>query len=79
MATPPEDTRAWFRGAVLERFPESIVAASWDSLIVEVPGQRQLQRIPMLDPFKGTRADLGEIVAVSSSIGDLMARLSAPA
>src|SRR5699024_2022586 len=29
MDAAPEDTRAWFRGACLRKFPESVVAASW--------------------------------------------------
>ena len=34
---PPEDTRAYFRGRVMEKFGSSIVAASWDSVIFDVP------------------------------------------
>ena len=74
----PEDTRAWFRGAVLRRYPDEVVAASWDSVIVEVPGQRQLQRIPMLEPLRGTRAQLGDLVESSTSMGELLKHLSAP-
>jgi proteasome accessory factor PafA2 len=75
----PEDTRAWFRGAVLRRFPDEVVAASWDSVIVEVPGQRQLQRIPMLEPLKGTREQLESLVEQSGSMAELMGHLTAPA
>jgi proteasome accessory factor A len=78
MTQAPADTRAWFRGAVLERFPDQVIAASWDSVIVEVPGQRQLQRIPMMEPLKGTREQLGDLVATSDSMGELMSRLTAP-
>jgi proteasome accessory factor A len=77
MTQAPADTRAWFRGAVLERFPDQVIAASWDSVIVEVPGQRQLQRIPMMEPLKGTREQLGDLVATSDSMGELMSRLTA--
>jgi Pup amidohydrolase len=49
MTTPPEDTRAWFRGRCLDRFRGDIVAAGWDALIFDV-GQDALQRIPMMDP-----------------------------
>ena len=78
MTQPPADTRAWFRGTVLERFPEQVVAASWDSLIVEVPGQRNLQRIPMMDPHRGTEEQLGGVVERSASMADLMAELATP-
>src|SRR5213083_2349009 len=30
---PPEDTRAYFRGRCIDRYRESIAAASWDSII----------------------------------------------
>ena len=32
---PPDDTRAYFRGRCISRFPDAIAAASWDSLIVD--------------------------------------------
>lgn len=79
VTSAPTDTRAWFRGAVLERFPDDVIAASWDSLIVEVPGQRQLQRIPMLEPLKGTKEQVGDLLTGSESIAHLLSSLTAPA
>ena len=32
---PPEDTRAYFRGRCISRYPDAIAAASWDSLIFD--------------------------------------------
>jgi proteasome accessory factor A len=55
MITPPNDTRAYFRGSCLARYATSLVAASWDALIFDLDGQT-LKRVPMLDPFKGTEA-----------------------
>jgi len=54
IANPPEDTRAYFRGNCIERYPDAIVAASWDSVIFDV-GTDALQRVPMREPLKGTR------------------------
>jgi Pup amidohydrolase len=54
MRTPPEETRAYFRGQCISRFPEAIMAASWDSVIFDT-GQDALQRVPMREPLKGTR------------------------
>ena len=51
---PPEDTRAYFRGKVMEKFGGSVVAASWDSVIFDVPDRPALQRVPLLDPLRGT-------------------------
>ncbi len=76
MTTPPADTRAWFRGRVIERFPDAVVAASWDSVIVELAGQRALQRIPMLEPQRGTRDAVDALLTSSSSIEELLAGLA---
>jgi proteasome accessory factor A len=51
---PPEDTRAYFRGRCIERYPDAIAAASWDSIIFDT-GQAALQRVPMREPLRGTR------------------------
>ncbi len=51
---PPEDTRAYFRGRCISKYPDAIAAASWDSLIFDV-GKEALQRVPMREPLKGTR------------------------
>ncbi len=75
---PPEDTRAWFRGTCLRRFPSEVVAASWDSLIFDLPGSRSLQRIPMLEPLRGTRAAVGELVEAAPDAATLLAALAAP-
>ncbi len=32
----PEDTRAWFRGECIRRYPNAIAAASWDSVVFDV-------------------------------------------
>jgi proteasome accessory factor A len=58
---PPEDTRAYFRGRCISRYPDAIAAASWDSLIVDI-GSDALQRIPMREPLRGTRAHVEELL-----------------
>ena len=72
---PPPQTRAWFRGEVLRRFANCVAAASWDSLIVDVPGRESLVRVPTLDPFKGTKEHVGDLMSNSDDIGQLLARL----
>ena len=42
---PPEDTRAFFRGRCISRYPDAIAAASWDSVIMDA-GRQTLQRDP---------------------------------
>ncbi len=36
MHEPPTDTRAYFRGRCLERYPAAVAAASWDSVILDL-------------------------------------------
>jgi proteasome accessory factor A len=73
--TPPEDTRAYFRGRVMEKFGGSIVAASWDSVIFDIPGRPALQRIPLLDPLRGTREQVGHMLDTCSDVTELFAAL----
>ena len=74
---PPHDTRAWFRGTCVRRYGDDIVSASWDSVVLAVPGQRDLQRIPMPEPLRGTRAALHELVEASPDVESLLAGLGA--
>ena len=46
MHDPPEDTRAYFRGRCLEKYADHVAAASWDSVIFDLPGRESLQRVP---------------------------------
>ena len=46
MHDPPTDTRAYFRGRCLEKYAEHVAAASWDSVIFDLPGRESLQRVP---------------------------------
>src|SRR4051794_8502511 len=59
---PPEDTRAYFRGECLRRYADQVVAASWDSVIFDVPGRDSLQRVPTLEPLRGTKAHVGGLL-----------------
>src|SRR5690348_11356122 len=61
VTNPPEDTRAYFRGRCLAKFPNEIAAASWDSVIFDV-GRESLQRVPTLEPLRGTKAHVGELL-----------------
>ena len=76
---PPTDTRAWFRGKCLEKFAPQIAAASWDSVIFDVPGRHALQRVPMLEPLRGTQAHVGEIMDRSPDVVTLLRELDAAA
>ena len=76
---PPDDTRAYFRGECMRRYPDAVAAASWDSVVFDVPGHDALLRVPTLDPHRGTRAHVGEVLDSASDVEALIARLSAGA
>jgi proteasome accessory factor A len=61
MTEPPEDTRAYFRGRCVKEYADKLAAASWDSVIFDV-GRDALVRIPMLDPSRGTKSNVGELM-----------------
>src|SRR5216684_1414063 len=73
---PPEDTRAYFRGRCLRQYPESVAAASWDSVIFDIPGRESLQRVPTLEPLRGTRAHVGELLDRCRTATELVAALT---
>jgi proteasome accessory factor PafA2 len=74
MMHPPEGTRAYFRGRCISRFPEAIAAASWDSLILDT-GQDALQRLPMREPLRGTRAHVEELLDTCQDAAELVTKL----
>ncbi|RKT55923.1 depupylase/deamidase Dop [Saccharothrix australiensis] len=72
---PPEDTRAYFRGRCLERYPASVAAASWDSVIFDL-GRESLVRIPTLEPLRGTKAHVGALLEASDTAEQLVEALT---
>jgi proteasome accessory factor A len=73
---PPEDTRAYFRGRCLEQYADHVAAASWDSVIFDIPGQTSLQRVPMLEPLRGTKAAVGDLFDRSPDAATLLRELA---
>jgi Pup amidohydrolase len=76
MTEPPATTRAYFRGKCLSRWSDSVVAANWDSLIFDL-GADPLKRIPMMEPLRGTKAHVDELLEDCATPAELVARLSA--
>ena len=75
MTDPPEDTRAYFRGRCVAKYPDRLAAASWDSVIFDV-GRESLVRIPTLDPTRGTRAHVGALLDAAADAGELVDALT---
>lgn len=76
IAEPPDDTRAYFRGKCLARWPEDIVAANWDSLVFDV-GSEPLRRVPMMEPTRGTKEHVGELFETCETPSQLLEALGA--
>jgi len=76
MHDPPEDTRAYFRGRCLEKYSAHVAAASWDSVIFDLPGRESLQRVPTIDPMRGSKAHVGELLDRSETAEELFTALT---
>ena len=76
MHRPPEDTRAYFRGRCLEKYADRVAAASWDSVIFDLPGRESLQRVPTIDPLRGSKAHVGELLDRSDTAEALFEALT---
>jgi proteasome accessory factor PafA2 len=72
---PPPSTRAYFRGRCLSRWSDAVVAANWDSLILDV-GADPLRRIPMMEPLRGTQEHVEELFNECDTPAELVARLA---
>jgi len=73
---PPDDTRAYFRGRCLQKWPDDVVAANWDGLVFDI-GHDALRRVPMMEPLRGTAAHVARLIDESDVPADLLARLGA--
>ena len=71
---PPLDTRAFFRGTCLRKYPAEIVTANWDSLVFDL-GTDPLRRVPMMDPLRGTAAHTEALLARCDTAAQLLDEL----
>lgn len=63
-AQAPTDTRAWLRGEVARRFSGELLAANWDTLVLDTPyGASSTTRVLLADPLQGTAEQLQEALA----------------
>jgi proteasome accessory factor A len=70
----PDTTRAYFRGQCLERWPDQVVSANWDCLVLDV-GRGPLRRVPMMEPLRGTKDLVGQMCSESVTLLELLDRL----
>ncbi|MDP9436051.1 MAG: Pup--protein ligase [Actinomycetota bacterium] len=71
MTSPPSDTRAFFRGECVRRYPAQVAAASWDSVVFDL-GRENLVRIPTMEPLRGTRDHVGALFEASATAQELV-------
>ena len=69
-------TRAYFRGRCLAKWADSVVAANWDSLVLDV-GSDPLRRIPMMEPMRGSKKHVEQLFEEVSTPRQLVERLAA--
>ncbi|MHB8511537.1 MAG: depupylase/deamidase Dop [Actinomycetota bacterium] len=71
---PPRDTRAYFRGRCLAQYQGRVSGASWDSVIFDT-GSDTLQRVPMMEPLRGTERQVKALFDSCSTAEELLDRL----
>lgn len=76
VVSPPEDTRAYLRGMVLQRYPDHVIAANWDALSFSLPGARKLRRVPMPNPLGTTRTDVGALFDAHLEVEEFLDELA---
>jgi proteasome accessory factor A len=74
--TAPANTRAYFRGNCLKKFPREVYAASWTSVLFDV-GNTTIKKIPLMEPLRGTESLTRELLEGSDSAESLLAKLTA--
>ncbi len=75
MHIAPAQTRAFFRGACLQRFPQRVYGMSWTSVLLEA-ADKTIKRIPLMDPYRGTQSLTQELFQDINSVDQLLSRLS---
>ncbi len=71
VTAPPPNTRAYFRGRCVEKYRDALVAANWDSLVFDVGGDA-LKRVPMMEPRRGSKDLVGELIDQATSASELL-------
>ncbi len=72
----PVDTRAYFRGECLKRYPAQVFGVNWDSISFGV-GDEPIKRVLMGEPLKGSKVHVESLFAASPTAADLVKNLRA--
>jgi proteasome accessory factor A len=71
MYNPPRDTRAFFRGECLRRYPSEVFGVNWDSISFGLEDE-SIKRIMMAEPLKGTSEFVEELLERSDTAAALL-------
>jgi proteasome accessory factor A len=71
---PPIDTRAFFRGECLRRYPGEVFGVNWDSISFGFDDE-PIKRIMMSEPLKGTKEYVEELLERSHSASALLSNM----
>ncbi len=74
--SPPEGTRAYFRGRCLKKFLKDVYAASWGTMLFNV-GNGVIKKVLLMDPVKGNRELIGPILEKAQTVEELLALIAA--
>jgi proteasome accessory factor A len=71
---PPVDTRAYFRGRCLSRYGAEVFGVNWDSISFGI-GDEPIKRVLMIEPLKGSKAHVEQLLEDSPTTADLVRNL----
>ncbi|MCQ4624755.1 proteasome accessory factor PafA2 [Corynebacterium sp. CCUG 69979] len=70
-ATPPENSRAYFRGRIAKEFGEDVLSSSWQTIQFNTTAGPRTVSIHAVDGF--TRDDVGELLDRAASVEEIVA------
>lgn len=59
---PPDDTRAWVRGRVIDLFGDHLAGVSWDALVLRPYRDGPVRRFALREPLRGNADQVGELL-----------------
>lgn len=68
---PPENTRAYFRGQMIRRYNKEIFSAGWHAMVVDT-GEEHMLRIPMFNPFGGTKEKIQGLFDKAENVAQIV-------
>jgi proteasome accessory factor A len=71
VCAPPRDTRAFFRGECLRRYPNEVFGVNWDSISFGLPDE-SIKRVMMTEPSKGTSEFVEALLDRSATAAELL-------